>query len=311
MHSSHIHSAAVKSVLICGGTHGNELSGVYAISQWQRDDTELKNLAPSANIDFLMVNQAAVDANVRFIEEDFNRQFSFAKLTENSKKNHEQLNLEAALAQRLNAQYGPKQSPQIDFIVDIHNTTSAMGPTLIVLARDHFNIGLARYVKTHMPSANILVEDHLPYTDLPYFCTLAKQSVMVEVGAQAQGTLKAQVYQQTVEMTEHILAFIQKYNDDLDTSTDYTDSYPQPVDAFSFTKDTIYPLNAAGQRSAMIHPQLDGQDFKVLKKGQPCFVDFQGQDINWEEETTYPHFIDEAAYNKLNIAFAGAHKTQI
>jgi hypothetical protein len=31
----------------------------------------------------------------------------------------------------------------------------------------------------------------------------------------------------------------------------------------------------------------------------------------WEGETTYPHFIGEAAYNKLNIAFAGAHKTQI
>jgi aspartoacylase len=311
MHPAAIHSSPIKSVLICGGTHGNELSGVYAVTQWQNDDTDLKKLAGSANIDFLMVNQASVDANVRFIDEDFNRQFSLVKLAENSKKNDEELNHEAALAHRLNLMYGPKQSPQLDFIIDIHNTTSAMGPTLIVLARDHFNIGLARYVKTHMPSANILVEDHLPYADLPYFCTLAKQSVMVEVGAQAQGTLRAEVYQQTVEMTEHILAFVHKYNNDLATSTDYTSAYPKPVEAFSFTKDTPYPLNETGQRTAMIHPKVDAQDFKPLEKGQACFVDFKGRDILWEGETTYPHFIGEAAYNKLNIAFAGAHKTQI
>jgi aspartoacylase len=301
----------IQSVLICGGTHGNELSGVYAVSHWQSNDAALKQLAPSTNINYLLVNQASIDANVRFIDEDFNRQFALSKLAENRDIAIETLGHEPALAQRLNAQFGPKDNPQMDFIIDIHNTTSAMGPTLIVLARDHFNIGMARYVKTHMPSANILVEDHLPYADLPYFCTLAKQSVMVEVGAQAQGTLRAKVYQQTVEMTQHILAFIEKYNRDINTDLDYTSLYSRPVEAFSFTKDTHYPLDAQGRRTAMIHPALDAQDFAPLENGQPCFVDFNGEDIVWEGETTYPHFIGEAAYNKLNIAFAGAHKTQI
>jgi aspartoacylase len=300
---------SIHSILIGGGTHGNELSGVYAIKHWLQDSHDIRSTVPSANIELLLVNEAAVNARTRFIDEDFNRQFDLAKLAANEQAMQQAnqqtvpLSHEAALAQQLNQRYGPKSSPQVDFIIDIHNTTSAMGPTLIVLEHDTFNRNLARYVKTHMPNANILVEDHIPYQQQPYFCTLGKRSVMVEVGPQAQGALRAQIYQQTVEMTQLILTYIEAVN--ANTYFDFA-----PVEAFRLLTEVPYPTDDNGNRSAMIHPMLDGNDFQVLLPQSPCFIDFSGKDIVWQGDPVYPHFIGEAAYDKQNLAFATANKCQ-
>lgn len=288
----------IKKVMICGGTHGNELSGVYAVKHWMEHPDKLKGHITSAKLDFLLVNQASIDARVRYLDEDLNRQFDLQKLVKNAASN--ELNKEQALAQTLNTRFGPKTSPQLDFIIDIHNTTSAMGPTLIVLDNDDFTRNLARFVKQAMPEANILVEDHIAYREHPYFCTLAKRSVMVEVGPQAQGALRAKAYQQTLALTEHILRYIELVNcNDPPTLSE--------VEAFRLTNEVAYPVTESGERAAMIHPSLDGQDFKLLEKGMPCFIDFQGNDILWQDERCYPHFIGEAAYDGLGLAFASAN----
>ncbi|WP_371195153.1 aspartoacylase [Glaciecola sp. SC05] len=286
-----------KTITICGGTHGNELSGVYAVNHWLRNDGAIRKLIPSAELAFLLVNQASIKARTRFIDEDLNRQFVLNKLQEN--QGSTSLNCETALAQQLNQQLGPKSAPKTDFIIDIHNTTSAMGPTLIVLESDAFNRNLARYVKTNMPSANILVEDHIPYLQHPYFCTVGKRSVMVEVGPQAQGALRAKVFQETVEMTEHILAYIESVNT-------HGIKELSAIQAFRLLAEVPYPVDTNGQRSAMIHPDLDANDFSELINGAPCFIDFHGNDIAWQGDTIYPHFIGEAAYDKQGLAFASA-----
>ncbi|MFC4700277.1 aspartoacylase [Glaciecola siphonariae] len=291
----------IHSILICGGTHGNELSGVYAVRQWKQNSQKLQQLAPSANISFELVNKASVDARTRFIDEDLNRQFDLRKLQ--AKRAEDGSSHEATLAQSLNEQYGPKPHGNIDLIVDIHNTTSAMGPTLIVLENDHFNQQLARYVKTHMPDAVILVEDHIPYEQHPYFCTLGKRSVMVEVGPQAQGALRADIYLQTLRMTELIVAFIETVNTN-------TDEQLPPVEAYRLIAEIPYPTDSLGQRSAMNHPNIDGNDFTEVRAGMPCFMDFEGKDILWEGDTVYPHFVGEAAYDKQNLAFATAQKCE-
>lgn len=287
----------IHSILVCGGTHGNELSGVYAVRHWLKKGEALRNIVPSASLEFMLVNKASIEARTRFIDEDLNRQFDLAKLAANQQA--QALSVECALAQQLNTQYGPKSEPRTDFIIDIHNTTSAMGPTLIVLENDAFSRNLARYVKHNMPSANILVEDHIPYLHHPYFCTLAARSVMVEVGPQAQGALRAQAFQQTVTMTQHILAYIEMVN---------IAGMPElpPVTAYRLLTEIAYPTDIDGLRTAMIHPDLDGQDFQALLSGAACFIDFDGNDIYWQSNTIYPHFIGEAAYDKQGLAFASA-----
>lgn len=290
----------IKSVLISGGTHGNEMSGLQAVQNWQSDAGELMTLARTYELQFALTNQQAIARCTRFIDEDLNRQFSHTKLAQ-AKSNSGPY--EVSLAAELNQRFGPKGESKTDFIIDIHNTTSNMGATLIVLENDEFHQQLARYVKSVMPEAVILVEDYQAFEHFAYFCTLGKRGLMIEVGPQPQGTLKAKAYADTLNLTKAVLSFIELYNKN--------DIAPlAAVEAYRLGKEVKYPEGPNGNKSAMIHPALDHQDFKLLSKGAVCFIDFAGNEIVWEGEDTYPHFIGEAAYNRLNIAFATAEKIQ-
>jgi aspartoacylase len=288
----------ITNVLITGGTHGNEMSGVQAVTNWSANKSELQSIAPTTNIELCLVNQAAISARARYIDEDLNRQFSLDRLSKPLQKSSPN---EAKLAQAFNQEYGPKGTSIVDFNIDIHNTTSNMGPTLIILVDDEFHQQLARYVKNEMPNCFILVEDYQDFEQFGYLCTVANKGVMVEVGPQVQGALRADIFKQTIDMTCAILAFIEAYNTGLERVL-------PPVEAFRLDTEFTYPTNEAGEKTAMIHSDLDGKDFKVLLPGQACFIDFDGNTIPWEGKQTYPHFIGEAAYDQLNLAFATADK---
>jgi len=293
---------SISNILITAGTHGNEMSGIKAVQQWQQKPSDITHYAPSSKIKLALINQQAMAANKRYIDEDLNRQFTHSALENNSKS----LLNEHIIAQSLNEQYGPKGSSSTDLVIDIHNTTSNMGPTLIILVNDEFHQQMARHVKACMPEAIILVEDFQDYEAFGYLCTLGKRGVMIEVGPQPQGILKATAYAQTVKMTQAILSFVEAYNKN--------EAKPlAPVEAFRLLKEISYPtqsVDGAMQKSAMIHPQLDGQDFSLLEKGAPCFIDFEGNTISWAGEDTYPHFIGEAAYHHLHLAFATSDKCE-
>jgi aspartoacylase len=289
---------SIAKVLITGGTHGNEMSGIQAIEYWQKNKSKLHSIAPSTNIELCLVNQAAINAKTRYIDEDLNRQFSHDLLNQklSTSSSHE-----AKLANKFNQEYGPKGASLIDFNIDIHNTTSNMGATLIILVNDNFNQQLARYVKDKMPNSVILVEDYQDFEKFGYLCSVAKKGVMIEVGPQLQGTLRADIYKQTIEMTYIILAFIEHYNNGQHQTL-------PPVEAFRLDSEVAYPTNGSNEKTAMIHNELDGKDFEALQPGQACFIDFDGKTISWEGKQTYPHFIGEAAYDHLNLAFASADK---
>jgi aspartoacylase len=284
----------IESIAIVGGTHGNETSGIQLVRNWQQHGYPARFQA--LNVSLHIANQAALDANVRFVEEDLNRQFTLEALdTGRASK-------EGRLAQALNKAFGPKGNAKTDLVIDIHNTTSAMGATLIILEADEFHTQLARYVKQHMPEANILLEDEKPYLEHGYLCTTGKRGVMIEVGGQPQGVLREDVYLLTQTMAEVILDFCLAYNQD-SLATDAL----SPCEVFRLGENISFPLDDNGQRTAMIHHALQDADFKPLMPGMPMFRTFDGHDIVWQGETeTYPHFINEAAYFKLDVAFATA-----
>ena len=81
----------VKKVVIVGGTHGNEYTGVWCIKslERQRQLMEEKSSAnvqnifsdfPSLDIDTLLANPVAYMQNKRFVDADLNREFSVDKL---------------------------------------------------------------------------------------------------------------------------------------------------------------------------------------------------------------------------------------
>ena len=328
--NTYLNNSLINRVLIAAGTHGNELSGIELVRNIQaralnNSSLSMPNIIPegtSFSVEATFVNELAIEKRSRFVEEDLNRQFSQEKLSVLSGES-----LEHQLAIEFNHKFGPKAannanrkaSTSVDLLIDIHNTTSNMGPTLIVLECDDFHIAMSRYIKAHMPEAIILIEDEKPYLDHAYLCTVGKRGVMIEVGPQPQGVLRPQAYLQTEKMTQLLLQFCQLWNQSIDSDTaqqrdealDTFSALPE-IEAFRLTEEVRFPADDANNKTAMIHPELQNRDFIALKRGDPVFLGFNHEAINWEgDNDVYPHFIGESAYYHLNIAFALASKTRI
>ena len=284
----------VNQVLVVGGTHGNELSGIRIVEQW----AELARRLNTSAIEFntLLANPEAVDKRLRFVEADLNRQFSTQHLAQ---VNHSK---EAQIAQTLYKQFGPDSNAQPDLVIDIHNTTSNMGTSLILLERNLFNQQLARFINTVLPACHLLLEDDQSYADHPYLCSLGKSGVMIEMGAQPHGVCRADIFANSLKLLECIAEFLSLWNE----------QKLQPfaeASVYQFIENIHFPLDSNQQVTAMVHPSLQDNDFCPLSTGEPIFTGFDGKVQTWDEaQTIYPHFINEAAYQSTNVAFASARK---
>ena len=94
-------------VALCGGTHGNELTGIHLLSRWQQlpHEIERRHLA----VETLLVNEAAYQANCRYIDNDLNRRFALDDLN-----NPALTSTEEQRAKVLNNLLGPKEDPRVD-----------------------------------------------------------------------------------------------------------------------------------------------------------------------------------------------------
>ncbi|OOE42744.1 aspartoacylase [Salinivibrio kushneri] len=283
------------NVAIVGGTHGNEFSGIYALKQWQSNPTITAR--DSFSTEHVFANPSAYSANKRYLDCDLNRQFDPKLLADYSLANYEQ-----SRAKALNQQLGPKGDPRVDFIIDLHNTTSNMGPTLILLTLDMFNKQLAAYISERMPDAIILVEDHIEPIQHAFLCSIGKQGVIVEVGPQPQSVLRHDVMESMQEMTTHILDFVHLFN------IDKVPALPRSITAYRYKETLHLPQNAHGERIGMVHQHVQDKDFQPIQPGEPLFMCFDGTELTWQGDyTAYPHFINEAAYYDNNIAMSMAN----
>lgn len=67
----------ISSVAVCGGTHGNELTGVYIVREMQKQKLEKVG---SVSITPVLTNPKALDVGRRYTEMDLNRCFTDALL---------------------------------------------------------------------------------------------------------------------------------------------------------------------------------------------------------------------------------------
>ncbi|WP_100656578.1 aspartoacylase [Alteromonas flava] len=285
----------INTILLVGGTHGNELTGVRIVEQWSTVQQQL----PTTNIDIntLLANPLAVEKRVRFVDDDLNRQFTACNSSPASPSSNE-----VQLATNYNDMFGVNSAQQPDLVIDIHNTTSNMGATLICVSDDPFNQALARFVKDQLPAVNVLLENEKSYAAHPYLCTLGKAGIMLEMGAQPQGVCRADLMLHSLELLASIISFCEQWNSQTLPSS-------AACEVFQFIENIEFPRDPEGKVNAMIHPQLQDADFLPLHPGHAMFTGFDGKVANWQgEETVYPHFINEAAYQRLHVAFATARK---
>ena len=291
---------SIKNVAITGGTHGNELTGVHLIKHWQSNPGEVKR--SSFSTELYLTNPKANKEVRRYIDQDLNRQFKQEDLN-----NSELTGCEQQQAKALNQQLGPKEDPRVDFIIDMHTTTANMGMSLIFNSSDPLVIGMAFYIQQKMPHATLFYnpsDDRLADNFLTSLGRLG--GFLIEVGPIAQGLLNYHVYAETQAAVSHALDYLDMIN------TGQNLDLPAQRQGYRFTDKIPLPEDNSGELIAMVHPDLQGQDYKAIHPGDPLFITLAGETITYDgESTVYGAFINEAAYYDQHIGLSFMDKIDI
>ncbi|MBE9185468.1 aspartoacylase [Microcoleus sp. LEGE 07076] len=279
----------IKPVVIVGGTHGNELTGIYLVKKFDRAP-ELIGRSTFETIT-LLANPQACSIGRRYVDIDLNRCFRQQDL-----ENPHLSSYEAQRAKEIYHIFSSKTTQQQNLIIDLHSTTSNMGLTFILASQHPFNLQLAAYLISVYPHLKLLAAT-TNNQDSPLLRSISELGGTLEVGAVAQGVLDASLFQQTEQVVGTILDCVESYNQGTMAAA------TNPLTIYRTIEAIDYPRNHQGEIQAMIHPQLQSRDYEALNPGEPTFLTFDGESVFYEgKSTVYPIFINEAAYYEKGIA---------
>lgn len=288
---------SIKSVLLVGGTHGNELTGVYLIKKFEQHPDLVRR--PSFETLTLLGNPRAVEACVRYIDQDLNRSFDFRTLA------HEDPNdpYENQRAKEIRAKFGQAGQTPIDLIVDQHSTTSNVGVMLILDNLDAFTLRLAAYLASSHPAIRVYSSVG-SRRNLDSLRSIAQYRIGIEIGSIAHGTLYAALFQENEAIIQSTLDYLEKHNSNAVVLGAF------PLMLYQYVGVMDYPRNETGEIQAMIHPQL--RDYETLNPGDPMFLTFSGEAIAYQGTLPVnPVFIGESAYMEKGIAMVLTEKKQL
>lgn len=291
----------INTIVVAGGTHGNERTGVRLVQKWMQQPECYTGLC-NAKIDLVISNPEAVRLNRRYKDFDLNRAFSQTCLDVTV----EPQMYEFARARELNNIYGPKgKNTKTDLLLDVHNTGSNMGFSLIVSARDPFTMRASAVLTQEFDDAWIYYQPE-ERSASPYFGTVAKADVCIEIGPQQHGTLDAKIFERSERLVKRYLELVEEWN-----MGALQKRAPIKVDVYTQFIDLPYPKpQGGGPIQAMIHPELMGRNCFALKNGDKLFRTFDGKDILYNGESpVYPIFVSEPAYYEKDIAMSLTKKT--
>ena len=285
----------IKNIAITGGTHGNELTGVYLVKKWQKSPELIKR----SNFETMtkLMNTRAIKEVRRYVEQDLNRSFGIHDLDDDSIENYE-----AKLAKELNDVLGKKGSkePKVDFIVDLHTTTANMGLSIVVSNPSTITWRAIAYLSKMEPSLKVYrwqgdIENS-------FVDSMAPHGFAIEVGGVPQGVLRADLFVQTEALIYHLLDYIEKENSGDDLGLANT------VEIYDHEVLVDYPRNEEGDIIAMVHQDRQDKDFTSIKQGDPLFLTLDNETITYKGEERYTIFINEAAYYEKGFAMTLAQK---
>ena len=285
----------IKNIAITGGTHGNELTGVYLVKKWQ-NNPELVKRSNFETITKLM-NKRAIKEVRRYVDQDLNRSFGLHDLADKDLDTYE-----ANLAKELNEVLGKKGSeePKVDFIVDLHTTTANMGLSIVVSNPSTITWRAIAYLCKMEPTLKVYrwqgdVENS-------FVDSMAPHGFVIEVGAVPQGVIRADLFLKTEALIYHLLDFIEKENNGEELALGST------LEIYDHEVLVDYPRNEEGDLVAMVHQERQDRDFTLIQQGDPLFLTLENKTIPYEGEPRYTIFINEAAYYEKGFAMTLAEK---
>ena len=337
--SSSSSSNPPRNIAIVGGTHGNEYTGVWVIKSLQQQQLKLQERYANLNISTILGNPEAHYANRRFIHTDLNREFSYDKLCELPVDDPDTIDdtdstgavvpIEAKRARELNDMLGSKcatpdsdetTTPMFDVAIDLHSTTSNMGTTLIINEGDVVMAQGAAYVTQKCPDVHCLMHAIPDKGQRPNLSSTTTHGFTIEVGPVPQGLLRHDAVMKTECALFALLDFLQQYY-----ASDVAPAGTLPPALESVLHQAFpdgmvpafrtIPAQRHGEMSGkiswpsdeenpnfpqwMIHESVQDQDYQLLRKGDPLFVQLDGTVLYYDGsygDEIYLLFINEGGY---------------
>ena len=303
--------ATIRNVVVVGGTHGNEYTGVFVAKRLEAHPERLLTGLDTLNVSSLIANTAAVAANRRFIDEDLNRQFTLQGLETQSTSRAGKEPLEAKRAREIDEIIGPKLASSrrgaqtqsaADFVFDLHTTTSNLGTTIILHDEDPVCLRLAAFVSNALggeaAQVRVLLEEICAPAACPYLSSSGTRGIEIEVGPTPQGVLRHDVVDKTEKALRASLEFLHRRN--------LNDSFDKEIgqEATLVVYRTIgtklpWPVDAGGFPAAVVHRNLQDNDWRPMSRGDPLFERSDGTTIVYDGaqgDTIVPIFINEGGY---------------
>lgn len=317
----------VHSLCISGGTHGNELNGVYLVKNWLKSDSCRREIQRNSfRTHVVLTNLRATEQRVRFTDVDLNRQITPENLFSTEEKSS--CPYEIQRARELYSQFQDEAGEKaVDFWFDLHNANGNTGPFFIINhTQSPFTLHLASHLQIKFPEIRIMLlkpghfeklhfgegqdkeeEQDQPMSKFPTgsVSNIGKEGFTLEMGPLANGTLNASMFNLAKEIICGVLDTVEEFNNGKEFEE-------KEIEVFRFLGVVHYPTDENCEITAMISPDLDGNDWKPLHPGDPLFMTFNGETILYEENNVvWPVFINEAAYFPNNIAMAVTRKEKI
>jgi succinylglutamate desuccinylase len=240
----------VNNVFVVGGTHGNELHGIYLVNEINTalKSEEMRCNFPSLSISGVIANIDAMKsigtgAGRRYCDTDLNRCFLTKDLDDSSIST-----IEGLRAKELNMQLGPKLSkaPKADFILDYHSTTSNTGVLLLCHPQDKFSQQIIAYLQSLHSSVSGCLWSDSESSLLP---SVGRSGMTVEVGPIAHSTSNSSLYQFTKTILNDILVYMEKYNTHIRASTHVLKS--SKLILYKLFATVGFPRNSLGNNWAL------------------------------------------------------------
>ena len=283
------------TVLIVGGTHGNERAGLHLLRVFP------PSVSKTLDVHTLIANPKASFLNRRYVDEDMNRCFSLAKLSAKSSATYE-----AQRAQEIAAIYGAKGSSQVDIAFDLHNSTSNTGILLCMHQNDPLSHEVAAYLVSLDHSIRLC--HWVGSGDQPYLPNLFSSGMTVEIGPVTHGLVDYRILANARRVIFQALNYLEY-------------KFSRPAEAPKVKVKVMvgerrgevdFPRDIHGDLRGFIAPELQHipelQPGSHLRDGQALFLDQWGNVLECfkakpGDPLLYPLFVNELAYNEKGVAF--------
>lgn len=285
------------SILVVGGTHGNERHAPWLLQQWHDDASSLVH--QGFVLQLVAGNPKALRAGRRYIDRDLNRCFDPALLDD-----PQQQSLEVCRARTLLQRHGPGGSNPCLVALDLHSTTASMGNSLVVYGRRPPDLALAAGIQQRLGLPVYLHEGDAAQRG--FLVERWPCGLVIEVGPVPQGLLSTAICRQSQLALEAALEVLAQ------AATGRL-RLPHQLVVHRHLGSLDLPRRDDGTPTVLLHPSLEGRDWQPLRPADPVFIKAAGEPIALAavlppelagRTVFWPVFINEAAYGEKGIAFS-------